>query len=163
MAQSSSTTRTADTARTPDTGRGEVSSLVTELIGALRAVRPGTGEVTTFQQAIIEEHAELKRLLRGPDLVSPGPAITKVEPLSGTPGVPVKITGERLADTTLVRIGAGRIDFFQSRSDTEISLNLPQTATTGEVIVFSPLGVAASGITFTVQPVQPQTAATRSR
>ncbi len=148
MAQSSSTTRSVEY-----TGGGGVDTLVTQLIDALRAVRPGAGEVTTFQQAIIEEHAELKRLLRGPDLVSPGPAITQVQPVSGAPGVRVKIIGERLADTTLVRIGAGRIDSgsFDSRSDTEICLRLPQTATTGEVIVFTPLGVAASAVPFTVQ------------
>jgi hypothetical protein len=156
MTQSSSTTTKTeyDGGATGGAGGGPVDTLVTQLIDALRAVRPGPGEVTTFQQALIEEHAELKRLLRGPDLVTPGPAITKVEALSSSAGFDVTVSGERLGDTTLVRIGARRIDrdAFTAIGDTTIKFTVPPTTTTGEVIVFSPLGVAASFVTFTAPP-----------
>ena len=152
MAQSTSTTTQTsdDGGATGGAGSGAVDTLVTQLIDALRAVRPGPGEVTTFQQALIEEHAELKRLLRGPDLVTPGPAITKVEALSSRAGFDVTVSGERLGDATLVRIGARRIDrdAFTSISDTTIKFVVPPATTSGELIVFSPLGVAASVVTF---------------
>jgi len=131
-------------------GQGQEGRLVTELIEALRAMRPGPGEVTTFQQAIIEEYAELKRSLRGPDTVSPGPVIAHVKPLQGCPGDTVEIHGERLLDTTLVRIGAGRIQAFERRREACLTVKVPDNATTGEVTVFTPLGVAASMDKFEV-------------
>lgn len=143
MTQSTTPSKSAD---------AQTASLVTELVDALRAVRPGPGEVTTFQQAIIEEHAELKRALRGPALISPGPAISAVEPATAKPGDSICISGERLADTTLVRIGAARIGSFDKRTDTAIEFSLPSTATTGEVIVFTPLGVATSATKLVVKP-----------
>lgn len=132
------------------TGGGDNTALVRELISALQAVRPGPGELTTFQRAIIEEHAELKRLLRGPALVSSGPVVLGFKPPRGKAGTTIEISGERLRDTTLVRIGAARITAFDACSDTLIKLKLPPTATTGEVTVFTPLGVAASAQPFVV-------------
>lgn len=132
------------------TGGGDSAALVRALISALGAVRSGPAELTTFQQAIIEEHAELKRLLRGPNLVSSGPAVVEFKPTSGKAGVTVEIYGERLRDTTLVRIGAARITAFEVCDDTLIKLKLPPTATTGEVTVFTPLGVATSAQPFVV-------------
>jgi hypothetical protein len=122
-----------------------------ELIEALRSFRSGQAEVTGGQQAIIEEHAELKKALAGPALVLPGPVISKVDPLAGAPNDKVTITGTRLADVTLVRIGAGRITSLATApTDTEIGIRVPATATTGEVSVFTPLGVATTEQEFEV-------------
>jgi hypothetical protein len=134
---------------------------VRELIAALQTFRDGTGEVPAAHQAIIEEHAELTKALRGPDGGSPGPVITRVDPLAGAPGDKVTIKGERLRDATLVRIGAGRIaKFFSAATDTGIVVQVPVAATSGEVMVFTPLGVATSGDKFEV--VQTATAAKQS-
>lgn len=131
-------------------GQSGESRLVTELIGALRGLGPGPGEVTSFQQAIIEEHAELKRALRGPQLLSAGPVIAGFSPASGKAGTTaLEISGERLADATLVRIGAARITSF-TVTPTTLALTVPPEATSSEITVFTPLGVAASASRFEV-------------
>lgn len=129
---------------------GGDARLVTELIGALRALQPGPGGVTGFQQAIIEEHAELAQALRGPFRVSAGPVVGAVSPERGSVGDKLTISGEGLADVTLVRIGAGRATNFLAAKPTAITLQVPPGATDDFVTVFTPLGVAASSTRFDV-------------
>ena len=132
---------------------GHVGALLSELVEALRAARPGPPDLTPFQRAIVEEHAELKRALRGPDVGTPGPRVSSISPTRGRAGsTTVDVHGERLADATLVRIGAARIPAFTRVSDTHLKVPVPAGATTGEVIVFGQLGVAASADRFTVTP-----------
>ena len=138
---------------------GDENNGVGDLIEALRAFRSGQPELTTGQLAIIEEHAELKRALAGPTIVSPGPVITRVDPVAGAPGDKVTITGRRLADATLVRIGAGRITTFaEASTDTQLAVRVPTTATDGEITVFTPLGVATSAQRFDVVQTAQKTA-----
>ena len=134
----------------PGDAHGSDARLATELIGALRALQPGPGEVTSFQQAIIEEHAELKRALRGPHLVSAGPVIASLSPERGQVGTQLVISGERLGDATRVWIGSGRATTFVDLKPAAITLKVPEGATAGEVTVFTPLGVAASAKRFEV-------------
>ncbi len=133
--------------------QGGETQLVKELIAALRALEPGHGEVTGFQQAIIEEHAELARALSGPRLVSPGPVIAGVNPDHGSVGDDVMISGEGLADVTKVRFGKGEARSFVSVKPTEIKVAVPQHATDEVVTVFTPLGVSASPTKFHVTDV----------
>jgi hypothetical protein len=125
-------------------GRGDGLS---ELIEALRGQRQRTGG----QQAIIDEHAELKKALAGPRLASVGPTISGFEPPAGPPGTKLKITGTRLADATLVRIGSTRVtSFSRAPTPTSLEVTVPATTTSGEVSVFTPLGVATSEQKFNV-------------
>ena len=87
--------------------------------------------------------------LRGPTPVSDGPSISGFTPTTGKAGDTITISGERLQDTALVRIGAGRIEAQDlGRDRTSIKGNVPGNATSGEVIVFTPLGVAISAEEF---------------
>lgn len=136
------------------TSNGNGHQLVTELVAALQAAGGGSGGApgpTPAQAAIIEQHAELKRALAGPTLVrlSPGPTVSKVAPLTGAVGTSVTIEGEQLDATTLVRIGAGRVESLNEKSGTKLKLTVPADATTGPVTVFTLLGTAI-GDEFTV-------------
>lgn len=130
--------------------RGGETQFVKELIAALRALEPGHGEVTGFQRAIIEEHAELARALRGPRLVSPGPVIAGVTPGHGSVGDEVTVSGEGLADVTKVRFGKGEATSFVKVQPTAIKVAVPPEAEDDVVTVFTPLGVAASPTRFRV-------------
>jgi hypothetical protein len=132
-----------------DGGNGGVG--MSELVDALRTFRSGERERTGAEQAVIDEHAEIAKELAGPRIASIGPSIEGFEPDGGAPASKVKISGTRLANATSARIGAGRITSFSGiHTDTELEVVVPADATTGEVSVFTPLGVATSEDKFTV-------------
>lgn len=137
-----------------DSGRGKHSNGgvgMSELVDALRTFRNGERERTGAEQAVIDEHAEITKELAGPRIASLGPTITEFDKTAGEPGTKFTITGTRLGNATSARIGAGRITTFSGiRTDTKLEVVVPATATTGEVSVFTPLGVATSEEKFTV-------------
>jgi hypothetical protein len=135
-----------------DTGKHSNGGVgMSELVDALRTFRSGERERTGAEQAVIDEHAEIAKELAGPRVASLGPTITELDKTAGEPGTKLTITGTRLANATSARIGAGRITTFSgSHTDTKLEVVVPATATTGEVSVFTPLGVATSEEKFTV-------------
>ncbi|MCG2795310.1 MAG: DUF5719 family protein, partial [Actinomycetia bacterium] len=83
---------------------------------------------------------------------SVGPRITSIEPDSGPPGIEVTIKGDKFKSIQ----GAGKVEFNKadagtanSWSDTEIKINVPGGATTGDVVVTTTDG-PSNGFPFTV-------------
>jgi len=85
---------------------------------------------------------------------SVGPKITSIKPDNGPPGIDVTIEGENFK----VIQGAGKVEFngldagaASSWSETEIKIDVPAGATTGDVVVTTTDG-SSNGVPFTVGP-----------
>jgi hypothetical protein len=113
-------------------------------------LRTGQPELSGAQRAIILEHAELKKALAGPRIASLGPTISGFQPTAGAPGSTLTIHGTRLAGATLVHIGDTRIAISGTPGETSLAVVVPDDAKSGQVSVFTPLGVATSEEKFNV-------------
>jgi RHS repeat-associated protein len=86
----------------------------------------------------------------------PPPSITSVSPTSGSAGAIVTINGSHFGDTqgtSVVRIGGGGgIADVSTWSDTAISVTVPNTATSGPLLVIVN-GLVSNGVDFTAPPV----------
>jgi len=80
------------------------------------------------------------------------PKITGISPTSGKANNSVVITGTGLIQTTAISVGKGKVASFTKNSDTQLTLIVPATATTGKITVTTPGGKTASAATFTVTP-----------
>ena len=77
------------------------------------------------------------------------PTITSFSPSSGPVGTSVTITGTNFTGTTVVKFNGVKATFTVN-SDTTITATVPAGATTGKIIVKTPLGKATSPAKFTV-------------
>ena len=80
------------------------------------------------------------------------PKITAISPTSGKVSNSVVIAGTGLIQTSAITVGKGKVTSFTKNSDTQLTLIVPATATTGKITVTTPGGKAASAATFTVTP-----------
>jgi transcriptional regulator with XRE-family HTH domain/pyrrolidone-carboxylate peptidase len=78
---------------------------------------------------------------------SPAPSITTFSPTSGRPGISVIIDGENFDGATDVRIGSGSVPFMVN-SNTRITADVTEDATTGPIAVDTPSGTATSATAF---------------
>ena len=85
---------------------------------------------------------------------SVGPKITSIEPDNGPPGIEITIKGENFKGIQ----GAGKVEFngldagaANSWSETEVKIEVPAGATTGDVVVTTTDG-PSNGVPFTVGP-----------
>lgn len=85
---------------------------------------------------------------------SPAPSVTSFSPTSGRPGSSVIITGENFDGATDVRIGFGSIPFVVN-SNTRITADVTEDATTGPIAVDTPSGTASSVTSFRVIIIRP--------
>ncbi len=81
-------------------------------------------------------------------VLPPVPAISSLNPTSGTPGTTVVITGTNLTGTTAVSFN-GTAATFTVNSATQITAAVPAGASTGNVSVTTP-GGTSNGLPFTV-------------
>ncbi len=78
------------------------------------------------------------------------PIITGLDPVSGTPGTQVVITGGGFAGAKKVSFGGVKATSFSVQDPMHISATVPAAAKTGKVVVTTPNGTARSKQTFTV-------------
>jgi hypothetical protein len=81
------------------------------------------------------------------------PQILNLQPQAGAVGSPVTITGNGFGQTQNVVSGVtfnGVSATIGSWSDTSITATVPQSATSGNVVVTNPTGFASNGVNFTV-------------
>ncbi|MBX7222871.1 MAG: hypothetical protein K1Y36_23180 [Blastocatellia bacterium] len=78
-----------------------------------------------------------------------GPFITSISPTSGTRGSSVTITGGNFSQVTSVLFN-GAAATFTIDSSTQITATVPNTASTGPIVVNAAGGSSATGPTFTV-------------
>ncbi|MEA2555697.1 MAG: phospholipase [Actinomycetota bacterium] len=81
------------------------------------------------------------------------PSNVHISPETGTYGVTVEITGDGLQDTTAVDFNGVPATFLVD-SDTQITTQVPNSATTGPVNVTTPEGSSSSDVPFVVIPIQ---------
>ena len=79
------------------------------------------------------------------------PKITSLDPLSGTAGTVVNMSGGGFTGTTKVTFGGVAATSFNVLSPSLIQATVPTGAVTGKVVVTTPNGKATSKQTFTVQ------------
>lgn len=85
-------------------------------------------------------------------LITSQPFIADFAPKQGDIGTMVSISGENLSDVNDALIGGVSVP-FRIVSATEIILTIPQTgATTGSIVLVSPLGIALSNAAFVFTP-----------
>jgi uncharacterized repeat protein (TIGR03803 family) len=80
------------------------------------------------------------------------PKMTGISPTSGKVNTSVVITGTGLIQTSAITVGKGKVTSFTVNSDTQVTLTVPATATTGKITVTTPGGKVASVAVFTVIP-----------
>ena len=81
------------------------------------------------------------------------PKITSFTPTTGKVGDSVVITGTGLIDGGFGwMVGKGKVTSFVTNSDTQVTIFVPATATTGKISVTTLGGKASSAATFTVTP-----------
>lgn len=83
----------------------------------------------------------------------PGPAITKIEPVSGAPGTQVVVSGSGFAAAAtdnVVRFNGGAVAGLVSVTATSVTVTVPQGATTGRLQVETPDGQTTAASDFTV-------------
>jgi uncharacterized repeat protein (TIGR03803 family) len=78
------------------------------------------------------------------------PQIFSFSPTSGPPGTKVTITGESFTQTAAVTLAYKYPLTYTVNSDTQITATIPTSATTGEISVRGPGGVAHTTAKFTV-------------
>jgi uncharacterized repeat protein (TIGR03803 family) len=80
------------------------------------------------------------------------PHITQISPVSGKVNDSVVITGTGLIQASAITVGKGKVTSFTVNSDTQVTITVPATATTGKITVTTPGGKATSTAVFTVIP-----------
>lgn len=78
------------------------------------------------------------------------PTVASFTPSSGPVGTSVVITGSNFADVTAVKFNGANAAGYIVDSATQITVTVPNTATTGPVSVQTPFGTAASASNFTL-------------
>jgi hypothetical protein len=120
-------------------------------IGEIRAQAPagaGTGPITVITGAGSVTSSGSFSVLA----VSPLPAISFFNPISGQAGATVVITGTQLGTATAVKFNGKPAAGFTVQSATQISAMVPLGASSGPVTVTTPSGTASSSVPFTVLP-----------
>lgn len=79
------------------------------------------------------------------------PEINLFSPVTGDVGTVVAITGTNLNAVTSVNFGGAEASFTVI-SNSEVRATVPSGATTGEIVVTTPAGIALSGAVFSVAP-----------
>jgi len=87
------------------------------------------------------------------ELQSP-PAISNFTPTCGPAGTKVVITGGNLLQTIGVAFNGVEATSFRVNTNIKVTATVPAEATTGPITVETPIGVATSSSSFTVQPAQ---------
>ena len=82
------------------------------------------------------------------------PVIHAMFPLAGRPGTEVTLLGDHLQEASAVRFGPRRATSLHIRSDTEVSVRVPEDAATGLVTLEVPHG-SATARSFTVTDTDP--------
>ena len=85
-----------------------------------------------------------------PFLVGSPPTITSFTPVSGPVATTVTLTGTNFLGATLVTLNGAPVPTFTVNSATQITLTVPNGATTGLLAVTTPLGTGTSATVFTV-------------
>ncbi|MDQ2769197.1 MAG: IPT/TIG domain-containing protein, partial [Bacteroidota bacterium] len=85
-------------------------------------------------------------------IVGPPPTITSFTPTSGPVGTSVVITGTNFTGTTRVVFNTTPATIYTVNSATQITATVPAQATTGPIVVTTPVGTATSATPFTVIP-----------
>ena len=80
------------------------------------------------------------------------PQISSFTPSSGKVGTAVMITGVSLKQTTAATFGGVRATSFTVKSDTQVTATVPTGAKTGNIVINTAGGSAASSAIFTVTP-----------
>lgn len=80
------------------------------------------------------------------------PKITGISPTTGKVNSSVVITGTGLIQTNGIKVGKGAVIAYTVNSDTQVTIIVPATATTGKISVTTPGGSASSSAVFTVTP-----------
>lgn len=78
------------------------------------------------------------------------PAVASFTPTSGPVGTSVVITGSNFADVMAVKFNGAEAAGYIVDSPTQITVSVPNSATTGPVSVQTPFGTAVSGSNFTL-------------
>jgi hypothetical protein len=87
--------------------------------------------------------------LNGP---TPPPVVAGFTPATGPAGTAVTITGSGFLGTTAVRFNGTLAPGFVINSPSQLTVRVPEGATTGFVAVTSPVATATSSLAFTVLP-----------
>jgi hypothetical protein len=87
-----------------------------------------------------------------PFLVGSAPTITSFTPATGPIGSIVVITGTNFTPATQVTFNGTNAPLFFVNSATQITVTVPNGATTGLIAVTSPLGTGTSATNFTIPP-----------
>ncbi len=82
--------------------------------------------------------------------VPPPPTITALAPGSGIIGAQVQVTGTNLLGTTSVRVNGTAVESFLVSSNTLLTAQVPDGATTGPISVLTSGGQAVSATDYTV-------------
>ncbi|HET6177360.1 MAG TPA: choice-of-anchor tandem repeat GloVer-containing protein [Candidatus Sulfotelmatobacter sp.] len=80
------------------------------------------------------------------------PQLLSFKPSSGKVGTVVTITGVSLKQTTNVKFGGVATTSFKVNSDTQVTATVPTGAKTGNIVIATAGGSAASSAIFTVSP-----------
>jgi uncharacterized repeat protein (TIGR03803 family) len=91
------------------------------------------------------------------------PAILSFNPLSGPAGTAVTITGTSFTGATKVTFGGVAATTFTVNSDTQVTADVPRSATTGKIQIATPGGTATSAKSFTVSGTLPLKASSNHR
>jgi hypothetical protein len=78
------------------------------------------------------------------------PTVTAFTPTSGAAGTSVTVTGTNFTGTTSVAFNGTNASGFTVNSDTQITVAVPNGATTGAISVTNPAGTGTSSASFTV-------------
>src|SRR5271156_2468313 len=86
------------------------------------------------------------------------PSIIGYQPTSGNAGSSIVVSGSGFTGATTVTVG-GVTASFVINSDTQITLTLPASAISGQIVVTPPIGSATSSapMTISLAPVVTQT------
>ncbi len=85
----------------------------------------------------------------------PPPVITSFSPTFGLPGTVVTVTGQYFFGVTGVALGSTAATSYTVNSSTSLTFTVPVGASTAQVYVYTPSGVASSPTVFTVSANPP--------
>jgi len=78
------------------------------------------------------------------------PQLTQVFPQNGVAGDKVTLTGSGLIQTETITVGGQKVTSFTVNSDSEVTIQIPAAAKTGQIALTTPGGNALSSGVFTV-------------
>ena len=130
-------------------GRGTFTKLLDQPL-TQDDYRPLLGDVDNDGDLdLVTAASALQVRLNGP---TPPPVVAGFTPATGPAGTAVTITGSGFWGTTAVRFNGTPAPGFVVNSPTQLSVRVPEGATTGPIAVTTPVAVATSSLAFVVLP-----------